>query len=114
MFGALGDLAGLMKTAKQLQGNMARLQAELETRRFTADAGAGLVRATVDGRGTLVEIKIEPQAVQDLELLEDLVKAAVGAASAKAQEAVKGDMMALTGGMNIPGLAQMLGGTPGA
>ena len=69
-----------------------------------------MVRATVDGKSALVDLKIDPEAVKDVELLEDLVKAAVGAATAKAQEAMKGEMAALTGGMDIPGMTDLLGG----
>ena len=110
MFGKLGDLTGLLKSAKQMQENMARLQQELASRRFEAHAGAGLVRATVDGRGTLIDVNIEPKAAEDIELLEDLVKAAVGSAVTKSQEAMRQEMSAMTGGLNIPGLSDMFGG----
>lgn len=112
MFGKLGDLAGLMKSAKQIQANFAQLQQELATRRYEADAGAGLVKATVDGRGSIVSVKIEPNAVNDLELLEDLVKAAVNTAVTKSQEAMQQEMSAMTGGLNIPGMNELLGGGP--
>lgn len=112
MFGKLGDLTGLMKSAKQIQENMAQLQTELATRRYEADAGAGLVHATVDGRGTLLGVKIDPKAVEDVELLEDLVKAAVGAAVAKSQTEMQQQMAAMTGGINLPGLSDMFGGAP--
>jgi len=111
MFGGLGNLAGILKSAKELQGNLARIQGELAARRYEADAGGGMVRATVDGKSTLVDLKIDPQAVKDVELLEDLVKAAIGTATAKAQEAMKQEMAALTGGLNIPGMTDLLGGT---
>ena len=110
MFGNLGNLAGMIKTAQQLQGNLAKLQEQMAARRFEADSGAGAVRATVDGRGTLVNIKIDPKAVADVELLEDLITAAVGAAAAKSQEAMRAEMSTVTGGLNIPGLSSMLGG----
>lgn len=116
MFGNLGNLTGLLKTAKDLQANMAKMQEELANKRFEGDAGGGMVRAVVDGRGTLVDVKIEPDAAKDVELLEDLVRAAVCAATSKSQEAARQDMAALTGGMNIPGLGDILGGgggTPG-
>lgn len=106
----LGNFAGMLKTAKELQSNMAKLQAELANRRYEADAGGGMVTALVDGKSTLIDIRIDPQAAQDVELLEDLVKAAVGSAMGKAQEAMKNEMAQLTGGLNIPGLTDMLGG----
>ncbi len=110
MFGNLGNIAGLLKSAKDIQGKMATLQEGLASRRLEAASGGGLVRAIVDGRGGLVDIKIDPSAVSDIEMLEDLVKAAVGAASTKAQEAMRAEMAALTGGLNLPGLTDMLGG----
>jgi len=110
MFGQLGNLAGLMKSAKDMQANMTKMQAELAVRRFEAEAGGGAVRATVDGKGVLVDIRIDSAAAQDVELLEDLIKGAVCAASTKAHDAMKAEMAQLAGGLNIPGLDQMLGG----
>ncbi len=109
MLGGLGNLTGLMKTAKEFQGNLAKMQAELAERRFDAEAGGGMVRATVDGRGQLVDMKIEPDAAKDVELLEDLIKGAVCAALAKSQVAMKEGMSQITGGLNLPGLSDMLG-----
>ncbi len=111
MLGGIGNLAGLLKSAKEIQAQMAKIQAELASRRYEGDAGAGMVRATVDGKSTLIDIKIDPQAVNDVELLEDLVKAAVCAATAKSQEAMKSELAGLTGGLNIPGMTEMLGGS---
>jgi len=109
MFGALGNIGELMKQAKSLQENMQKMQDEWEQKRFEADAGAGMVRAEVNGKSELVKIKIDPQAAEDLELLEDLIVAAVGAAATKASEAMKTEMSQLTGGLNIPGLSGLLG-----
>jgi DNA-binding YbaB/EbfC family protein len=113
MFGGLGDIANLVKAAKDLQGNMARLQEELASRRHQGDAGGGMVRVIVDGRLTLIDIKIEPDAASDVELLEDLVKAAFTAAMSKAQESMKTDMASLTGGVNVPGLSNLFGSKAG-
>lgn len=110
MLGGLGNLAGILKSAKDMQANMQKMQEELAAQRFEGDAGGGMVHATVDGKSTLVDIKIDPQAAKDLELLEDLVKAAVASATSKAQEALKTRVAGMTGGMNIPGLNEMLGG----
>ena len=109
MFGGLGNLTNLLKSAKELQKQMADLQADLTNRRYDGDAGAGMVRATVDGRGSLIDIRIDPQATKDVELLEDLVKAAVGAAVGKAQEEIKRELTALTGGLELPGLSGLMG-----
>lgn len=109
MFGGLGNIAGLMKQAKAIQENMARLQESLESQRFEGEAGAGMVKATVNGRAELVRIKIDPQAAADTELLEDLVVAAVSTAARKAQESVKAEMAQMTGGLNLPGLSGLFG-----
>lgn len=109
VFGNLGNLAGLLKSAKDFQANMAKLQQELALRRHEGDAGGGLVRAVVDGTGTLVDVKIDHSALNDVELLEDLVKGAVSAAVAKSRAAMQQEMAALTGGMVPPGMLDMLG-----
>ncbi len=110
MFGALGNLAGLMKQAKSMQENMQKMQESLAEQRYEAEAGAGLVRAVVNGRSELVDVKIDPQATADVELLEDMIKAAIGAASRRAQDGAKAELAKLTGGLNIPGLTELLGG----
>lgn len=109
--GNLGNLTGLLKSAKELQSQFKKMQAELASRRYEGDAGGGMVRAVVDGKSMLVDIKIDPKATDDVELLEDLIKAAVGAATTKSQEGMKGELASLTGGMNVPGLSEMLGGS---
>ena len=110
MLGSLGNMMGVLKQAKELQSRVGEVQAELATKRFTADAGGGAVTVTVDGKGTVVDVKIAPSATGDVELLEDLIKAAVCAAMGKSQDAMKQEMAKLTGGLNIPGLSEMLGG----
>lgn len=110
MFGSLGNLTGLMKTAKELQSNIAKVQNELAAKRYSAEAGGGLVAVTVDGRCNLVDVKIAAEATGDVELLEDLVKAAVCSAVNKAQDGMKKDMASVTGGIEIPGLSSLLGG----
>lgn len=113
MLGGLGGLAnlpGLLKQARQMKEQMEQMQAEMEGRQYSAAAGGSLVTATVNGRGDLVGLKISPDAVGDVAMLEDLVKAAVGAASAKARDAMQQEMAKLTGGLNLGGLTDMLGG----
>lgn len=110
MLGGLGNLTGLLRQAKEFQGKMQEMQEQLRARRYEAQAGGGMVRVTVDGRGQLVSIAIDPQAVSDLEVLEDLIKAAVNAGQVHAQQGVQEEMAKLTGGLNIPGLSNMLGG----
>ncbi len=109
MFGKIGDLAGMLKQAKEMQAQLKQVQAELATRRHDGEAGAGLVRATVNGRCELVDIKIDPKAVEDVELLEDLVKSSVAAATQKAQEEAAQEMQKLTGGIDLSALGNLLG-----
>lgn len=110
MFGALGNFKDMLKSARELQGNLAKLQEEMAARRYEGVSGGEMVRATVDGRGNLVDLKIDPKAVADVELLEDLVKAAITTASNKAQDGMKEGMAALTGGMDLSGFGKLLGG----
>jgi DNA-binding YbaB/EbfC family protein len=101
---------GLLKQAKEMQQRMAQMQQELASRTFVADAGGGMVTATVNGKQELLAIRIEPQAAGDVEMLEDLVRAAVNAAVRKSQDAMKEELSKVTGGLNLPGLSDMFGG----
>lgn len=112
MFGQLGNIAGMMKQAKELQGKMKEMQESIAASRYTADSGAGAVTATVTGKLELIDVKISPETAKsgDVEMLEDLVKSAVAAAQRKAAEGVRAEMAKLTGGLNLPGLDGLLGG----
>ena len=102
------DIQQLMQMGQQLQARMAQLQEELSTREISASAGGGMVTATVDGKGTVTRIVIDPTVVdpRDVEMLEDLVLAAVSEAQGKAQGQYEEDMRKAAGGMPIqlPGL----------
>ncbi len=102
------DIQQLMQMGQQLQARMAELQEELSTREISASAGGGMVTATVDGKGTVTKIVIDPTVVdpRDVEMLEDLVLAAVSEAQSKAQGKYEEDMRKAAGGMPIqlPGL----------
>jgi nucleoid-associated protein EbfC len=112
MFGQLGNLAGLMKQAKEMQSRMKEMQEAMANTRFEADSGGGAVTATVTGKMELVGLKINPDIVKptDIELLEDLIKSAVAAAQRKAADGMKEHMQKMTGGLNLPGLDNLLGG----
>ena len=69
-----------------------------------------MVQATVNGPGELAEIRIDPKALDDIEMLEDLIKGAVGLATVKAQQAAKAGTAKLTGGFDVSGFEQLLGG----
>jgi DNA-binding YbaB/EbfC family protein len=107
MFDALknmGGLQGLMDAAKQMQGEMKRLQDELATRQITADAGGGMVQATVNGRMELIKLKIDKTKIDpsDTDMLEDVVVAAVHAAQTRAAEVVKQEMQKKAGDLGLP------------
>ena len=96
----------MLKQAQQLQKNMLKMQEELESATVEATAGGGVVTAVVSGKMRLESLAIDPEAVSpdDVELLQDLVLAAVNEGMEKAQEMASSRMSALTGGMKIPGL----------
>ncbi|MCU0625453.1 MAG: YbaB/EbfC family nucleoid-associated protein [Gemmatimonadaceae bacterium] len=98
------DLFKIMQQAQQMQGKLQQMQEELGKRSVTGTAGGGLVTVEADGRGAVRRVRIEPSVVQggDVELLEDLVAAAVTDAQQKAAELAQAEMGALTGGMNLP------------
>ncbi|OEU64433.1 MAG: nucleoid-associated protein [Desulfuromonadales bacterium C00003094] len=99
-------LGNIMKQAQQMQQKMARMQEELQSREVEASAGGGMVTATVNGAQQLVALKMEPSVIdpEDVEMLQDLVMAAVNEAVKKSQAMAQEEMSKITGGMNIPGL----------
>lgn len=99
-------LGNIMKQAQQMQAKMARVQQELETKEVEATAGGGMVTARVNGKQQLLDLKIEKDVVdpEDIEMLQDLVMAAVNEALKKSQEMIQSEMSKVTGGMNIPGM----------
>jgi hypothetical protein len=99
-------LGNIMKQAQQMQQKMERMQAELQSREVEASAGGGMVTATVNGAQQLVALKMEPSVIdpEDVEMLQDLVLAAVNEAIKKSQAMAQEEMSKITGGMNIPGL----------
>ncbi len=96
----------MMRQAQQLQRRMEELQAELESATVEATAGGGVVSVVVTGKMTIESITIDPEVVSpdDVDILEDLVTAAINEGLAKAQEMANSKMSELTGGLNIPGL----------
>ena len=96
----------LMAQAQRMQAEMAKKQEQLAQQTVEASSGGGMVTAVVNGAHQLVDLKIAPEVVDpdDVEMLEDLVKAAVGEALAKSDAMVAQGMSAVTGGLNIPGM----------
>jgi len=100
------NLAGMMKQAQKLQAKMVEMQAELGNRTVSAQAGGGMVEAVVNGRQELVSLRIDPEVAvpDDVEMLQDLILAAVNEALNRSREMMAAEMSKLTGGMQIPGL----------
>jgi len=105
-FPGMGNMNQLMKQAKKLQEQMAKLQEELEQKTVEASAGGGVVTVVANGKKEIVEVKIAPEAVDpdDVEMLQDLILAAVNEALRRAEEMVQEEMGKLTGGLSIPGI----------
>ncbi len=101
-----GNMNNLIKQAQKFQKQMEDMQKDLENKAFEASVGGGAVSVTVNGKKQLVDVKIKPEVVDpdDVEMLEDLVLAAVNEALKKADEDTNDAMGKLTGGFNMPGL----------
>jgi len=95
----------VMKQAQQLQAKMLKLQEELADKTVETTAGGGMIKVVANGRNQILAVQIEKEAVDpdDVEMLQDLILAAVNDALAKAQEMVAAEMGKLTGGFNLPG-----------
>ncbi|HRI89258.1 MAG TPA: YbaB/EbfC family nucleoid-associated protein [Hyphomicrobiaceae bacterium] len=98
------DLMGMMKKAQELQAKMAQMQAELAALEVDGQAGGGMVKATLNGKGDVRGIKIDPSLLRpdEAEILEDLLIAAIADAKAKAESAMQAKMQEATAGLPIP------------
>lgn len=96
----------MMRQVQKMQEDMQTAQAEVEASVFESAAGGGAVAAKVNGKKELLEVKINPDAVdpEDLEMLEDLIVAAVNEGLKQADKAMEDRMGSITGGMNLPGM----------
>ncbi len=99
-------MGNMMKQAQQLQAKMLRMQEELANRTVETSAGGGMINVVANGAQQIVAIRIEKEVVdpEDVDMLQDLILAAVNDALKKAQEMASAEMGKLTGGMKIPGL----------
>ena len=105
--GGMGGMGGMnmnmIKQAQKMQQDMLKMQSELEQAEYTATAGGGVVTAVVTGKRELKDISIDPEAVdpEDVEMLQDLIIAAVNEALRKAETAMNDGMSKITGGINL-------------
>ena len=99
-------MGGVMKQVQKMQKKMMELQGELEQQRVEGTAGGGMITVVANGRQDILEIKIQPDVVDpdDVEMLEDLILAAIHQAQQRAQEMMNKEMGQITGGVQIPGL----------
>ena len=95
-----------LKQAQELQEKIRKIQEDLVNKRASGSSGGDMVKATVNGKHELIEITIAPEVInpEDVEMLEDLIVAAVTDAMRKIDEVIKSEMAQITGGLNIPGL----------
>ena len=100
----LGDMAGMMKKAQEMQGKMAEMQEEMHNIMVTGESGAGLVKATCTAKGELKSLDIDPSIFNgdDKEVVEDLILAAIKDAQSKASERAAEEMGKLSEGMGLP------------
>ena len=98
--------AAMMKQAQKMQQEMLRMQEEMENKTYTAKAGGGMVSASVNGKHEVVDLQINPEAVDpdDVEMLQDMIIAAVNEAMRTADAEAASNMSRLTGGLNLGGL----------
>jgi len=103
---SFGNISKMMKQAQKIQKEMARIQEELKDKIVEASSGGGMVTVKVNGKQEVLEIKIKPEVVdpEDVEMLEDLILAAVNEAIKNSQELAASEMAKITGNLNIPGL----------
>jgi DNA-binding YbaB/EbfC family protein len=105
-FKGIPNVGNLMKQAQAFQSKMAQLQEELKEKTVEASAGGGMVSVVVDGQQEVRSITIDPEVVtpDDVEMLQDLIQAAVNDGLSKAKEMVNEEMSKLTGGLNLPNI----------
>ena len=99
-----GNMNNMIRQAQKMQADMMKAQEELESKTYEAGAGGGVVTATVSGKKELVRVAIDPEAVDpdDVEMLQDLIVAAVNEAMRRANDDAASQMSKLTGGLNLP------------
>lgn len=102
--GGLGDMARMMKAAKDMQSRMEAMQADLDNLTVTGESGAGLVKATATAKGELTGLEIDPSifSAEDKEVVEDLILAAIKDAQKRAQDAAQEQMRKVTADLGLP------------
>ena len=104
MFKELGNMASMLRQAKQIGGKMQEVTAQLKSKRVTGSAGGGMVEVEANGHGEVLKVKIDPTLAGDLEMIEDLMPAAMNQVSVKAKELHMQLMQSVTGDLDLHGL----------
>ena len=104
MLGNMGNMQGMMKKVQKMQSEMKKMQEELKTRTVETSVGGGVVTVVMNGEKVVESLKINPSAVdpEDVEMLEDLILAAVNEAAKKVDDMLSQEMSKVTGGLNLP------------
>ncbi len=99
-------LGNILKQAQQMQSRISQLQEEMAEKTVEASSGGGMVNLVMNGKQEIVSLRIDPEVVskEDIEMLQDLIKAAVNEAIRKSQEMMAEEMKKITGGLSIPGI----------
>lgn len=104
MFGGMGNMGGMMKKVQKMQADMAKMQEELKLRTVDVSAGGGAIKVVMNGEKQIQSLIIDPAAVdpEDVEMLQDLISAAINEAVKKVDSMMQSEMGKLTGGLNLP------------
>jgi DNA-binding YbaB/EbfC family protein len=108
MFKELGNMASMLRQAQQMGGKMQEVAAQLKSKRVSGSAGGGMIQVEANGLGDILKVKIDPTLSGDLEMIEDLLPAAMNQVSTKAKELHAEMMQAITSDLNLPGLDEAI------
>lgn len=102
MYGGMGNMGKMMKQIQKMQQDMLKMQEELQQKTVEATSGGGMVKVTASGNKELISVEILPEAMDDREMLQDMMVAAVNEALRKVDAMTAEEMKRITGGMNLP------------
>ncbi len=104
MGGGAQNMNSMIRQAQKMQDQITDLQDDIESREFTATAGGGAVEVVMTGKKTVKNLTIKPEVAEDIEMLQDLVTAAINEAVAQIEQTTEDEMSKITGGVSLPGL----------
>lgn len=104
MGGGAQNMNSMIRQAQKMQDQITELQEEIEARDFTATAGGGAVEVVMTGKKTIKTLNIKPEVAEDIEMLQDLVIAAINEAVGQIEQTTEDEMSKITGGVSLPGL----------